>query len=277
VWFRDGVLSEEMWRALGAERAVVAQKCTGRAKRPVFLFPSAVVKGPWRPEEDADRLNRELGRAALMRYWALPSTPCAVLESCVCEHPQTGDVYLVTPALYAPPTAARPWVFEGVFRSASAYGPRWLEVVSRASVGVVRVADRVREQPHYLDDAAEVWEHLIHRFLLGCGDSGLHNMLINPANDRAVGVDLDEHRGDERLDPSDWRSLLFKRLPARALMPVIEGSWRAHRPILAAILTQLDARCLDAHSLALLHLHDLDLALVTERLRWLRAGLTGAW
>ena len=235
-WYQEDALSFEESERLVADTAQVAQKCTGRYKKPVFLFPDKVVKGPWTLPKDCGRLNRELGRAALMRYWALH--PPGVLRPALFER-SGGGVYLVTPALFLSPTSQRPWEIESRCRSVSEVGPRNLEVVARRSLGVVRVSDRVKKDPSYLLDTPEVWEHLIHRYLLRCGDSGLHNMLVRPTDDRAIGLDLDENRHTSREDPRNIFSLLFKSPPAKKLRPVLQKSLLAQREAIDAILTRL--------------------------------------
>ena len=256
-----------------AEKGHVAQKCTGGAKKPVFLFPDKVVKGPWRLPEDAERLNRELGRALLMRHWALPETECPVLLPCLFAHNENQRVYLVTDALYPLPSNENRWVVESVSKSVSKVGPRILEVISRESTGVVRVSDRVRKQPTFLFEAPEIWEHLIHRCLLKCGDSGLHNMMIQPSTDRVVGVDLDENRNTAREDPSDWTSLLFKSRPAKKLLPFLEQSLEIHREYIARLIGYLEKRCFDSRTSQILQEHGLVRGNWSERLKWLEGAL----
>jgi len=272
-WFREGLLTEEESSALLAERGRVAQKCTGGAKKPVFLFPDKVVKGPWHLPIDALRLNRELGRSALMRHWALPETECAVLEPALFAHPDNESVYLVTPALYPKPMSPDAWEVESVSRSVSKVGPRILEVISRASTGVIRVSDRVRKEPGYLLHSPEIWEHLIHRCILECGDSGLHNMMVAPDTDKAVGVDLDEMRNTHREKPNEWMTLLFKSPPARKLHPYLQESLDKYQSHIKEVLRRLEGRCFDERSGQILQEHNLQEGNWQERIGWLRGAL----
>lgn len=273
-WFQGGALSEEEAFALLQPTALVAQKCTGRSKKPVFLFPTKVVKGPWLFPTDRDRLLRELGRSALMEYWALPENPCPVVPPRLFQCPKTGGVYLVTPALYPPPTEVKPWVIESESRSVSGVGPAILRVVGRASTGVIRVSDRVAEEPSYLLKHPAIWEHLSHRHLLHCGDSGLHNMLVRASDDHPVGIDLDENRGDPTapLEPS-WEILLFKKPPAKGLFPILLQSLKQYQGTLARILSSLEAKIADTTTAGLLAEHRLHLHGPEARLQALRIAL----
>ncbi|MEL6182376.1 MAG: hypothetical protein AAFS10_25695, partial [Myxococcota bacterium] len=237
-----------------------AQKCTGKAKKPVFLFAHHVVKGPWRLPKDGARLSRELGRAAVMRAWARPEHPDTVLKPSLLRHPDTQGVYLVTDALHRPETEDHPWVIEAESVSVSLVGPRTLQVVSRASTGVVRVSDRVKAEPEYLQAHPEVWEHLVHRCLLGCGDSGLHNMLVRPSDDRAIGVDLDENRRLQTLDelPEAWMGLLFKSRPSRKTRDALERARQTHHRWLVGLIAHLGQVCDDDVTRALFEEHGLE-------------------
>lgn len=270
-WYVDDCLTSEEAETLLQPVAQVAQKCTGRAKKPVFLLPDKVVKGPWHLPYEANRLRRELGCAALMKHWALPEHPKPVLQASLYEHTATARVYMVTGALYPAPTAAAPWEIESDSRSVPGVGPRRLLVVSRASTGVVRVSDRLREEPGYLLDAPEVWEHLIHRCLLQCGDSGFHNMLIDPLSERAVGIDLDEKRRD--CDADDWVSMLFKRPPARKLWPMMAASLEVHKATIEAIFARLEERCEDDVSDTIVAQHQLVRGDWGAQIRQLRLAL----
>jgi len=233
----EDALTEEDIARLRRDPGLVAQKCTGRAKRPVHLMPERVVKGPWRLDEDRAPLLRELGRAHLMRSWAIPDGSW-VLESVLWPDPLSpGDVFVVTPALYTPDALAGAEVSEPV-KSASGFGPRMLEVVDRASLGVVRLSDAARRDPEVLVRHPELFEHLIHRFLLGAGDSGLHNMLL--VDSVVVGVDLDERRGSWP-STGPWMDLLFKAKPAKALHPYLARSLAQGWDVVDACLTHLAA------------------------------------
>jgi hypothetical protein len=258
---------------LRRDPGVVAQKCTGRAKRPVHLMPRKVVKGPWRLVEDRAPLLREVGRAALMRQWATPDG-AAVLEPALWpDDASPGHVYVVTRALYTPEALEGADVSAPV-SSASGFGPRQLEVVDRASLGVERVSDLARRDPEVLVRHPEVFEHLIHRFLLGAGDSGLHNMLL--VDGVVVGVDLDERRGSWPAR-GPWMELLFKATPARALHPylarALDEGWRVIDACVTHLIDAVDARetqeVIDAAGLELVE----DAA---EALEALRGELEGA-
>ncbi|MBU51559.1 MAG: hypothetical protein CL920_22945 [Deltaproteobacteria bacterium] len=262
-WFVEDGLCEDELRMLHADVGTVAQKCTGKAKKPVFLFPDKIVKGPWRPEREHQRINRELGRSELMACWSLPEYPSTVLQpSCFAEIP-TGDVYLVWPALY-PSEQAEKWVFQPVCRNVSAVGPRQLRVVERASTGVIRVSDHVKKQPRYLFEHPECWEHLMHRYVLQAGDSGLHNMLIRPSDRRCIGIDYDENRKDD-AHCDDWFEMMFKAKPAKSIMPALLESLQVHREHLRVVLTRLEESCASKECQAIAEAHGLSFQLWGQR------------
>ena len=221
-------LTEVEVARLRRDPGIVAQKCTGKAKRPVHLMPDKVVKGPWRRAEDRAPLLREIGRATLMRQWATEGG-ATVLEPTLWSDPDAPEhVYVVTRALYTSDALDSASISDPV-KSASGFGPSQLEVVDRASLGVERVSDLARRDPDVLVRHPEVFEHLIHRFLLGVGDSGLHNMLL--VDSVVVGVDLDERRGSWP-STGPWMDLLFKAKPAKAkkAKPAKPKKAKASRP-----------------------------------------------
>lgn len=272
--FDQNCLTEAEQQALLAPVATVAQKCTGRAKKPVFLFPTKVVKGLWFLSQEGDRVRvqRELGRTALISAWALPNNPCPVVVPRVFAEASQKAVYLVWEALYPAPTPERPWEIESRSQSVSAVGPRTLEVVSRASNGVVRVSDRAKQEPAYLIAAFGIWEHLVHRCLLQCGDSGLHNMLVHPTYDCVVGVDLDEWRN--RAEQRDsWWSLLFRKPPAKKWMGYLEQGVQTYAEELQALLAHLRIQSKSATSIRLAVAHDVSMSSWSQRLDWLQHSL----
>jgi hypothetical protein len=255
-WIDPHCLDDEAQAFLRADPALVAQKCTGTKKKPVFLMRSHVVKGPWRWPADGFRLLRELGRSALMRFWARPDHPCPVLQPKLWpDAAQLGDFYLVTPALYT--TTPEQWVIETQSASVSEVGPRTLRVVSRPSVGVLRVSDYMHNDDSYLMSHPEVLEHLIHRALLLCGDSGLHNMIVSARHQAvAVGIDLDENRGQFEL-PQDWIGCLFKAPPARALVPLLDAARQKHQAWLSEMWNQLYPKLNSDQTHSLIQAHGL--------------------
>jgi hypothetical protein len=270
-WFDESALSDEEAALLLQTRAYVAQKCTGRAKKPVFLLPRHVVKGPWHLPDEAERINRELGRLALMEHWLCPEGFSQVALPKLFPHRGNQCVYLVTPALYEAPgdgtlEGLAMWDIATSSRSASRFGPRWLDVVARETVGVVRVTDRVQVDPDYLSANPGIWEHLMHRFLLKCGDSGLHNMLVHPACERPVGLDVDENRNVDNERDDEWLSLFFKSRPARRLVPLIEQSWVVHREVIGGIVRHLQQRVFDQRTGELIKMHQLDVSDLSERM-----------
>jgi len=275
TWFSDDVLSADDVERLEAPRALVAKKCTGRAKKPVLLFEHMIAKGPWRTYADQRRLRRALGRVALMRHWATDAYPDVVRAPRIFRHPN-GDLYWVEPALYDPPDPKHPWRIEEECASASSVGPRILQIVSNTSTRVVNVGHRARVQLTYLDNHPEVWEHLIHRFLVGCGDSGLHNMLVCPASQDAVGIDLDENRSTRPRKPSaafPWLRMLFRKSPSARILSLLEASRVRHRALLAQTLEHLRQRARDATSQQLAVCYHQDLSDVEARLDALTPAL----
>lgn len=241
-WFKTDALSEEEAKGVLKDVAWVAQKCTGRAKKPVFLFPTKVVKGPWDLEKDAHRLRREFACVEWMNAWTLSKESIPVLTPSLYIHPKNQKGYVVYPALYAGQAHPEEWVLQSESRSVSNVGPRILKVATRESLKVVRVRDRVQKMPEYLLNHPEIWEHLIHRYVLECGDSGLHNMMIDPNTDCAIGVDLDERRNVENEDSKHWMSLLFKAAPAKKIQPYLIESLALHQAFILDVIEHI-LRC----------------------------------
>lgn len=270
-WFDKDILSQEEADLLKKPRAIVAQKCTGRSKKPVFLLPDKVVKGPWHLPFEKERLNRELGRLALMSYWLSEHEYTNILLPVLYPHEENQRIYLVTPALYKAPgdgtlRGLASWEVATSSRSASAVGPKWLDVIDRSTLGVVRVSDRVGQDPIYVLEQPGVWEHLLHRYILECGDSGLHNMLVAPETHRPVGLDVDEQRNTNNEVTGDWVSCLFKRAPAKRTMPWLERSWRAHQELLRDVIAALTSKAHDDTSTSIARRHDLDHSAMLKRI-----------
>ena len=245
------VVSEALLATLGDRKSVVvAQRCTSKHKPPTKITGRLVVKGPYTVESRAVRLV-QYRTSRLLAWGAEPTTVPVSIQ----RDEATGYQYLVFPVL--PGSIAR--------RCQNVVYYQWHlprgSPAMRPGVGYVAVrhpsdawqqgSELVKSQFDSITDAMwlATFQHLLLRFVLGCGDSGLWNMLMCPSRDMVYGFDLEDVR---KQSLSDASTVLRAMFPSRSVPKAFVQRLKAKiRSLVAALTSWLRSRHQQARSSSL--------------------------
>lgn len=207
----------------------LAQRVTSPHKVPTWLLPDKVVKGPYPADSVVPRLV--VARHALH---AALGNPCVL-------RPRIRGEYVVyryvgEPVALDGPVLEADYQWRGVAT----------RVLDRAAFPTVQAS-----RHDDLDGiAGRVLFHLAVCYALGSGDVGLWNILVHPASDRVVGIDMEDFRMHVPEPPDTLLRALFTRPPARKHAAAL-NTYIAHRAEeLAGKLQAALAAAQDLHTTA---------------------------
>ena len=237
-------LPQELVAALATREGVVAgQRVTGRYKPPTWLMERVVVKGPYSTTAAAPGLVQY--RTDRFRAWGAGAAHGAVLPCHVYHY--DGGVYVTTPNAARMPARVTVQVVS-----------RWLPAERQVAAVADREGNFAPQVAHVLKGSAgaaagagphaiprDQWlvalQHLALRVVLGCGDSGLHNMvwvLEGTMQGKVVGLDFEDWRGATKDPSSDaWPQDWFLLLMPRPMAAPVTAALRLHLlPLLPQLL-----------------------------------------
>ena len=248
-------MPKKMWRAMREHQFVVGQVVTGKHKPVVHLLTDTVVKGPYGVESKAPAMV--CTRTSQFVRWAGSAEgACVVPSQRYVAADGSGRQFLVTKNVGRMPTATSTKLYHR-------WSGRVGVVADRLGNDVVTVSKLLADEHGVLTPQQwrSVFQHLLLRFVMQCGDTGLWNMLLVRSTGRVYGIDFEDCRvavtrakcsactalSTGEMAPCLWHAMFFPKPAARAsLRPMIRDALVAAKSELASWWSSRPATPADA-------------------------------
>lgn len=180
----------------------IFQQLTSTHKKPVYLDETGrfVLKGPYHPDQDEVRFQLNLNMARrVLELDEARGIPGTVLDVPLPVYlPQGRFLRWPNVAGYTDPNLPGDRVSNAVMEEAC--------VLRRKQGQVARRVSDLNRIELTRDILLGTLNHLYVRALLGIGDSGPHNVLVDPHTQRVYGIDLEERRSS--VGTESWNKFL---------------------------------------------------------------------
>ena len=200
---KDIFMDEDMINALkDPRRRLVAKRCTAVFRPPIYIMGALTLKGPF--EKDSLVPQRVLERTKRLVAWGAGDT---TLHCVVLTLPQSGIRFLAFRTVGTVPDECQDTIFY-----------RWSKSPMKGFVAVPPSSSKDPSKLHILnrrlnllkhealteDQWFHVFQHLLMRFVVQCGDVGFRNIFVDTRTGNVWGMDLDEN---DRRKEDDWTSV----------------------------------------------------------------------